>query len=233
MSTREQTRRDLRELARLAAAMPREQSSTGRSFSNRPGAAPGASRITVPPTVASVPPPPVFPRPPRAFSVSSPPPAQSISSALVSLFSVIQESVRLRAGVLLGAGIVAAMVGGLALGKSLSSRAGAGLASAPLILTPDTIVISGPPGSSEPPGPVSGTLQGAPPAAVAPAPSVLEVCAPVATFRAPRPNHHSETKVAPKPSASSTLLSSAPATRAAGPKTHDSLDDLIRKAASN
>ncbi len=229
MSTREQTRRDLKELARLAAAMPRESSSS----SDRPSRAPGASRITVPPTVASVPPPPVFPRPPRAFSVSGPPPARSIASTFDSAFSAAKESLRLRAGVLLGAGIVAAMVGGLALGKSLSSQTGAGSANAPL--TPDTIVISGPAGTP-PPGPVSSGMPPAPApnsAVVSPAASVLEVCAPVATFRAPRPNHHAETKVAPKPSANSTAMSGAPTTKGLGPKTHDSLDDLIRKAASN
>ncbi|HXN32192.1 MAG TPA: hypothetical protein VN894_10030 [Polyangiaceae bacterium] len=231
MSTREQTRRDLQDLAKLAAAMPKEHSSSlpPRQLADYGSVAPGASRITVPPTVASLPPPPPLPRLPRAFSVSGTPPPQawSIPAAFAAAAAALRGSSRLRGTWLVAAGstLVAALVSGLLLGQSLSSHAAAAStnespprSAAPavafdgVLLAEPTAAVAPSPGAGAPPG-AAQTVTAVP----SPAASVLEVCAPVATFRAPRPNHHSEPKPAPKPAAGH----------------HDSLDDLIRKAASN
>ncbi len=228
--------------------MPKEHSSgiPARQLPDHGSWAPGASRITVPPTVASVPPPPALPRPPRAFSVSGPPPAWSIATALTAAMAAIKESVGPRGSWLLAGGstLVAAMISCLFLGQTLSSHAPDGSTNGDsphtaLPPAPESVLIVGAPGAATPPG--SGTVQATGPtvAASAPpvsgAPSVLEVCAPAATFRAPRPNHHSEhpadAKPAPKPVASAAPVVSAVMAKA--PRSHDSLDDLIRKAASN
>jgi len=225
MSTREQTRRDLKDLAKLAAAMPKEHSSSipPHSTADSGSIAPGASRITVPPTVASLPPPPALPRLPKAVSGSVPrPPARSIPAVLAA--AAAQGSSGLRNGWLIAAGstLVAAMVSGLLLGKSLSSHAATASAGDWPPRGASTAAFEGI-SAAEPQASAGGTQGAGVPASAqagvgAPAASVLEVCAPVATFRAPRPsNHHAEAKpAAPRPVAAR----------------HDSLDDLIRKAAS-
>jgi hypothetical protein len=166
----------------------------------------------------------------------------SLPAALGDALAAVKDGVGVRSGALLAAGLVVAMVGGLALGKSLSSHAGAGSRTAQQSLSslaPESGAAAAPPVAGTAPQaanplsmpPASASAAVAPPS---PATSVLEVCAPVATFRAPRPNHHApDSKAAPKPSTNSPIASSPPPAKAFAPRAHDSLDDLIRKAASN
>jgi hypothetical protein len=249
MTTREQTRRELKNLARLAEEMPNGHSSSipPRHLPDSRRSGSGTSRITMPPTVASVPPPP----PPRAarkpLASSGPSHTKSIPAALVAAAVAVGPSSEWRRGWLVAAcsTVFAAMVSGLLLGQSLSSHAATGSTneSAHRGSTLGGIEMAGAaaPGFG---GQAAGASLAQTVAPVSAAPSVLEVtgnCAPAATVRATRAPHHFDAKAAPRPVASTSsaitlAMKPSPAVRVSASRSgtaRDSLDDLIRKAAGN
>jgi hypothetical protein len=248
MSTRDQTRRELKDLAKLAAVIPRERPSIPAAAPEHSGTGPSPSRVTVPPAIASVStPPPFLPSAPPAFPVASVAPAPSVLS--------VAPAPPTRSGgsgiwaVLAGAGLAAAMVSGLVLGRALASHPAAASAVAPgspitghenlANEATESAATAAPPAASAVVGatvpPVTDTADdthSVPPTTDNPPPTV--------TLRAPRPAHHAEARPATKPAGASAV--SAPNTKAPAPAkvpathpgaTHDSLDDLIRKAAGS
>jgi hypothetical protein len=271
MSTREQTRRQLKDLAKLAAAMTDTSPSTSvwdepptERSSSVPPAAPGhadgsGSRATVPPAVASIPTPRAFTRPPRSFfPPASAVPSPHLGSPSVAIEATTSPSGRGARALMASATLAAAMVGGLLLGQALASHGPPASAkaspmgtSAAVSDSPGVTAKSALPTTAQ----ASATAAGAPAPALAASTPVVDAPSAAAepnvmvlpsanaatvTVRAPRPAHHAEARqvpVAPPPPANSPAAAKAPpVTRApashAAPG-HDSLDDLIRKAASN
>lgn len=248
MATRDQTRQELKDLAKLAVAMAKEPS--------KPPTAPEAStsgitgsRVTVPPAVASMPTPPgVTLRPPAFGGGASDPTGAHPGARATTLRSLIpapNSGWRGAWAVIAGATLAAAMVGGLLLGKSLTSHSAASgpdRASNAAAPSPESAVI---PALAPAPAVTPSTL----PQPAAPAPAATDTAGAAQpgadnsfTVRAPRPVHHAELHPALKPGvASPAAPASASATKAATPAakapaahpaTHDSLDELIRKAAA-
>ncbi len=277
MTTRDQTRRELKNLAKLAESMtdpppvsvPRSsrQSWTLPKFPRPPAPGPAratssGARGTMPPVVASVPPPSDVPGFQRSRFGAALPQARSL--ILPPSGGEAAEVGRSSWAVMAGATISAALVGGLLLGQALSSQGTTGARAAhtrratateqphTLSIAPDVNPPSPPallgaatamptfappafPGAEQPPSAAPGSA-----APVVANPLALTVCA-------PRPVHHSEARPAPKPAepaagaagvanplgktAALTAPSKPPAHQVA-PK-HDSLEDLIRKAAAN
>src|SRR5271170_5872573 len=110
MSTRESTRQELRDLAKLAATMPRERPTptpapappAQRSMLQRPPTPSSISKLTVPPAVASIPP---------ASRTVAPPTSRGKSGGR----GVLLTSVVL--------GLAVAVGGGVTLGRTLAHRA--------------------------------------------------------------------------------------------------------------
>jgi hypothetical protein len=253
MSTREQTRRELRDLAKLADLIPKERPDPDATSVYVPST--GGSRITVPPTVSSVPPPP--PTGTRAVPLDGHPssvfiePAsarEALTAAIASLaatMAAVMESLRRRGIWALGAGtmLVAALVGGLLLGQSLASDPTAARTAepeAPLrAAVPETAV----PAVAASPAPASAPTSNlaTPPEAPGAASSTLTITDPLAPTVRARPAHHAEVRRAPKPATSAapaalpttkaSLVAKVPASNPA-PAGHDAFDELIRKAAT-
>jgi hypothetical protein len=235
MSTRENMRRELKELARLAETMGKERTSDSwHPADERPSSPPGLSSVSVPPVV-----PPSIP-PPVAASVPVEVPFRN----------------RKRGGVLavvVGASLAAALMGGAVLGRSFAPHPVAAAAAAnppppaetPLAIptAPSLSAIVAAHGVADPqPDPVE------PPAAVAvPTPNAGAAAPPPAKRRGPTsvaaPRHASK---APPPAIAAPATPAAPAAAAlpaaakpaaaaanipaAPAPASDSLDDMIRKA---
>jgi hypothetical protein len=251
MSTRDETRRELKDLAKLAAVMPKERPTIpppAASAHASSGVSP--SRITVPPAIASVPAPP--PLPPRSRSGPSSPPAfRSASLGPPVLIPGARAKgsawLGLRA-VAAGATLAGAMVGGLLLGQALASHPATAS-----VAPPATTAIAGVPQISALPVPaatatvtatattVVAAIATEVPAEAPPALVIADTSAPTVMVRAPRPVHHAEPRPIPKPLVATAPASIVPATKTlpatkATPSrlpAHDSLDDLIRKAAAS
>lgn len=249
MSTRDQTRQELKDLARLAAAMPKEGPGMPPAVPESASGGLSASRVTVPPAIASVPSPPTLrPQRPSFFATapSASPAVQPVSraAALLALIPAPGSGWRGAWAVVAGGTLAAAMVGGLLLGQALTSHPAAASATEPAgtatAAAPETSAIPGAALSATVTPTVSSIPTSTETAAAAPAP--LPVTDNSFTVRAPRPAHHAEPRPAPKPAvASAPPPSSTPTTKApppaakapaSHPGAHDSLDDLIRKAAA-
>ena len=269
MSTREQTRRELKDLAKLAEAMTDTSPATSvwsqpwteRSSSVPPSApsrASGTSRKSrgaVPPAVDSAPTPHAFSRSPRSFF----PPATAGAVPAASAAAILARArISPRGALMAGATLAAAMVGGLLLGQALSPHGGAastkarasGTAAAtsesPRVATGVVLPVAVQPSGPSPAAAATAALPigfDEPAAAGAPSAIVVASASPAPlTVRAPRPVHHAEVRPAPKPAdvvppanaiaAKASPVTKTPASHPA-PAGHDSLDELIRKAASN
>jgi hypothetical protein len=206
MTTRDTTRRELRDLARMAATMPREVSPPPAPAKNasppRPPAPSSASRITVPPASASIPP---------ASRTVEPPSRRPRGGRSTLLWSS------------LGAGLAIAMVGGVTLGRTLAHHQTTAGASVPAL--PPAVV------DATPSPVVPATATAAPaavlPAVTAPQPAARDapVSASLPTAVTPKP------AIAPRRPVWRAPPKGAPP--AATPAGHDSLDEAIRRAVAS
>jgi hypothetical protein len=214
MTTRQNMRRELQDLAKLASTIPAE----------RPTPPPPAHALERPPT-------------PSRVSVTIPPSVASIPAIAVQSTSAPRTAKRSRGSVigLAVAGLALAIVGGAAFGRTLAHRAPPAAAAAAAAPAPAVIVASPVKASPvEVPAPVAvmppqGAITTAPVAPVAPTPAVATVAvapspppqAPIAATRRTLPPPRAA--AAPKPS----LVANIP-TSGGGSK--NSLEDAIRKA---
>jgi hypothetical protein len=255
MSTRDETRRELRELAKLAQVIPKERGSApGRADRSSGG-------FTIPPAVASVPPPPL-PRAARPFGSSLPvgatvqPPLTSPALAAATVASAESWVGRKVWGVIGTLGV--ALIAGLFLGQRLASHSPPATSATgrPAMATagpvtagtgPATASAAVPTATAGPATPNPGAASTpAPPAS--PEPTAASTTILVAdpgplTVRAPRPIHHAVVRPPPPKVVTNAASAAAdtpgkggpsakaPATRAATAG-HDSLDDFIRKSVS-
>jgi hypothetical protein len=241
MSTRDDARRDLRDLAKRASAVPTDRPSESQQLpANHSGGWTG-SHITVPPAIASVP----ARRPPAPISTGSLSYPTRRASWPVAVFrTAFGEGSGWRGiwSVLAGGTLAAAMVGGVLLGQSLTSRL-----SPESGAEPSANANASRPEAETPPAPsVPGT-------AAAATPEIPTLSSPTAlpvsvegsvspNLRAPHapPPHHVEFRqlpprpvivIAPPPN---TAAAKAPPAKPPAARTNpqDALDELIRKAAS-
>lgn len=241
MDTRDTLRRELKDLARLAATMPKDGAAAQpapvhRPTLQRPPTPSSISKLTVPPAVASVPPP-------------APAAAERVSNKR-----------RGTLGVALVMGLAVAIGGGAALGRTLARRASPPAAAAGIKVvtfgTPAAVntspstnasSTSATPGAAAAPptaSPEGTTVSAAALPAAAPAPAAAKPwAAPRRTWRpAPRtaPVAKTASTIAAATSAAESPAPTVPASPAAtapaappAPKpaaTTDSLDEAIRKA---
>jgi hypothetical protein len=236
MTTRDQARRELKDAARLASVLPRERSISGTQSSPELGvgsahSAPQVTDSAVIPTQAiptghTPTPPTVSPSSPLALLAPSLPPG----AAVMTIPPARPPAWRGVWAVAIGAIMAVAMVSGLLVGKALRSHsiATGGDAVQPVRTTPapaETTTSPAPPPAAPiavpPPEPTTSDAVGeAPPAVI---------------LKAPRPTHHKSsskalvgTNAAPTSSDTKTSPKASPS-HSAG---HDSLDDLVRKAAT-
>ncbi|HEY8038227.1 MAG TPA: hypothetical protein VIF15_00465 [Polyangiaceae bacterium] len=207
MTTRESMRRELKDLAKMAAVMPKE----------RPSAPPPSQRPSAPPSMR--------PSSPSISKLTVPP--SVISSPVASVAQTKADRKKSRRGGLTAfaaVALIAAIAGGVGLGRTLANRASAsrGPASAPVAAaapaTPAATATAIP--TATPTEPVTTTAPATPPppAAVAATPPPRPAVAPIGgARRAPTP------KPATKPS----LVANVP-TGASGAM--DPLEAAIRKA---
>jgi hypothetical protein len=190
MSTRDEMRRELRDLAKLASVLPKEHQSAPPP--PLPAEAGSSSRVTVPPAIRTVPPPraKAQPAPSKLLPDVRPPPRAG--QALVRPGSVppptaVQvsgsETPSWRGGwfILAGATLAAAMFGGLALGQVLTSKASPSSmhpASAPPAVAArqhvaaPSLQVSPPPTAAAPPAAAEPAARAAEAPAAAPPPDV-------------------------------------------------------------
>jgi hypothetical protein len=246
MTTRDQTRRELKDLAKLASVMPRERPSapppsgeqvSGPALPPPQTVAPYTPVSAIVPSVPTPPghtplPPTVLPSPPLALLAPSLPPGAAVLTVPPARAPLWRGLWAVGAG----AAMAVAMVGGLLLGQALRSHPERAAA------RPAAQVVR--PATPEPPATTAETAAAtAAPASGAPSQTASDNVsdAPAVTLRAPRPAHHAgakgplQPKAAVAPSAASggsdsKVAPKAPQSHAA--PAHDSLDDLIRKAAS-
>jgi hypothetical protein len=238
MSTRDDTRRDLRDLAKLASAAPTDRPSASQQVPANPGGWTG-SHITVPPAVASV----LARRPPPPISTGSLSYPTRRASWPVAVFrTAFGEGSGWRGiwSVLAGGTLAGAMVGGVLLGQTLTSRfspeSGA---------QPGANANASPP-EAEPPSPLATAAAATPEIPTLPSPTALPVSVEASVnpnLRAAAPHaplHHIEFRqppprqvivIAPPPN---TAAPKAPPAKppAARSNPQDALEELIRKAAS-
>jgi hypothetical protein len=262
MSSRDQMRRELKDLAKLASALPRDHES--------PTSAVGAdrasgSRVTVPPSVATVPPPRarrplprVTPPPPRARPGNAREVVIPPAPAVPFLTYMFPKKASSEAGggwaAIVLSTLAVAMIGGLALGQVLTSRGTTKVESAATKSS-----TAAPPNARESTGSADGETAArsglSPMGAFAatpmppPIPTAIMItgaCPPASVaVRAPRPTHHTvplQAQVArPSSPASPPPSTSAPAQGASavrgnttpkGRSGRDALEDLIRRVAS-
>jgi hypothetical protein len=240
MSTRDETRRDLRDLAKLASAVPTDRHSESQQVpANHSGGWTG-SHITVPPAVASLP----ARRPPPPLSTGSLSYATRRASWPVAVFrTAFGEGSGWRGiwSVLAGGTLAAAMVGGVLLGQTLTSRLSPESAA-----EPSANANASPPEAETPAVPsIRATAAAATPEIpTVPSPTALPVSVEASVspnLHAPHPPpHHVEFRqppprpvivIAPPPNAAAAKAPPAkpPAARS---NAQDALEELIRKAAS-
>lgn len=209
MSTRDHTRQELRDLAKLAATMPRELPTPPPPPAlQRPPTPSSVSKLTVPPAVVSIPPASMTLAPPRAGKRGGRTGALVVSVAL---------------------GLSVAVAGGVTLGRTLAHRAPPIAAAA----SDARVVTFGAPAHSPSPAPSPAPAPAPSPAlALSPPPATaVATKAPVATSApllkaavGPSPRHFAA-KATPK----SALTVHIPASTGA----KDPLEEAIRKAVAS
>ncbi len=230
MSTREEMRRELKDLARMATRMTGERAiSSLPSHADRRMASAVIEPSAAPPPTASVPS--VLPAPvARSVAIQTPPamtlPVAALSRGDASPEALQEEERSERRGgllaVLAGLGLAVAMVGGLAAGRWLAEGAtSTSSGDAPLA----HLAAAGPPAEIPlPPASIVAVVDPSSIAPASPAPMAPVVIAStrVASFAAPprRPIPHFGPA---KPVASSGVESRAPAA-------HESLEELMRRS---
>jgi hypothetical protein len=205
MTTRESTRRELQDLAKLAASMPKERPTPlpERPALQRPST-PSSISVNVPPAVASIPPPSDL--------------ASASASGKRSRTPLVIVSVSL--------GLALAIAGGAEVGRYVARRgATSAAAGAPVMATANATV------ASLPPAPAAAPLP-APPAAPAPdtvPPAVAAAATMTPAARATPTAAPKRWQPAPHPAAAKTSLTATIPTSGGG-GSKDSLEDAIRKA---
>jgi hypothetical protein len=210
MTTRESTRQELRDLARLASSMPKERPTpTPPPAELQRPSTPSSISVNVPPAVASIPPPSVIAGGSGSKKRSGTP------------FVVLAVSL----------GIAVAIAGGAEVGRYLAHKGPvSAAASAPITVSTATTDLPAAavatPSPAAPASPAAGPADPAPVAAASPAPVVAATtpstqvpkAAPVLLRRGQQP----------RPAAKPSLAVTIPTSGGAPPK--DSLEDAIRKA---
>jgi hypothetical protein len=182
MATRDGTRQELRDLAKLAATMPRERPTPPPPPSLQRPLTPSAATLTVPPAVASIPP----------ASLTLPP---------------FQAKKRGRAGVLAVSvvlGLSVAVVGGVTLGRTLARHTPPTVAAAPAPSPAPSPVLAASPVPAVAVTPVAATAVATTPVAATPVAAAAPLPKPAATTPAWR-------RVGPKPNPKSSLTANIPA----------------------
>jgi hypothetical protein len=213
MGTRESTRQELRDLAKLAATMPKERPTpvaaapARRPTLQRPPTPSSISKLTVPPAVASIPP---------ASRTLEPPTSRKGGGRGVLMTSIVL-------------GLAVAVGGGVTLGRTLAHRAPSAAAASDA-----KAVTFGTPAAAPPPATAAAPLPAPAPAPVAAAATATATAAAAATAAtvttaAPKPAAAAR-RYAPRPAAAKPAAN-VPASTSGGAK--DSLDEAIRKAVAS
>jgi hypothetical protein len=218
MGTRESTRQELRDLAKLAATMPKERPTPTpvataplqRPTLQRPPTPSSISKLTVPPAIASIPP---------ASRTLEPPTSRKGGGRGVLMTSIVL-------------GLAVAVGGGVTLGRTLAHR------TPPAAAASDAKVVSfGTPAAAPPPATAAAPLPAPAPVPVAAAATATATAAAVpatataatVTTAAPKPAAAAR-RYWPRPAAAKPAAN-VPASTSGGAK--DSLDEAIRRAVAS
>jgi hypothetical protein len=242
MATRDQIRRELQNLAKLADVIPKARldggsahsGPTGDSLMLPPDIDPDETTVMASPIHAES----VEPSP-RAAPFSSHGVSDSIAPAAATAASVVAGGGR-GALALVGGTLIVALLGGLLLGQALASHpvaasgAGEPVAGPSVTVTQARTAAAAP--APAPPTPVAPAVADPAPAPAPPASTlvVTDSDAPAVTVRSPRPAHHGEGRTSPKAAANASSAGSPTKASSHPPSAaHDAFLDTVRKSTSN
>lgn len=228
MSTRESTRRELQDLAKLAATMPKERPTPAPQATERVAAKPPRPNLQRPPT-------------PSSISVTVPPAVASIPPPSAVAPAATSAGTKRRGGFVLSMalGLAVAIVGGAALGRTLAHRAAKPAAAAAVqnVAPPPA---SATPAADTPPAPTAAAAPSTPatatqPAVTPPGPTPQPVAAAAVPHAAPAVAPKAaafvpKRTVKPATAAKSSLNANVPAS---GSGAKDPLEEAIRKAVAS